>query len=296
MVRSARNFSAVMQKIILGTVQLGIDYGINNLTGKPGAEEAYNILQVAWDNGLRVLDTADAYGEAQRIIGHYHKQTGNHFVVNSKFKSNRLSIEEQLDKILDELGIKTLNIYFYHDFQDFTNSPDLLTDLNNLRKKGKFKKIGLSVYDKSEMELAINTPAIDVIQLPFNLFDNINERGRLLVKAKENKKTVQIRSVYLQGLFFKSPETLPPKLVPLKNYLVKINEIAQQLHLSIEELAIGYVVQQPLIDEIIIGVENVRQLKNNIELFSNHYSPALIGEVNKIEIAEQQLLYPKNWN
>ena len=107
---------------------------------------------------------------------------------------------------------------------------------------------------------------------------------------------MQVRSVYLQGLFFKSPETLPEKLVPLKSYLVKINQIAKHLHLSIEELAIGYVVQQPLIDEIIIGVENVRQLKSNIELFSNHYSPVLIEEINKIKIAERQLLYPKNWN
>ena len=286
-----------MQKLILGTVQLGIDYGINNFTGKPCIDEAHQILQVAWDNDLRVLDTASAYGDSQSIIGQYHQQTGNHFLVNSKFTGTSIPVEEQLDKILVELELETLNIYFCHDFKDFTNNPDLLMILNGLRKKkGKFKKIGLSVYDKSEMELAINTPEIDVIQLPFNLFDNINERGDLLAKAKENEKTIQVRSIFLQGLFFKSPEDLPSKLLALKPYIVKVNDIAKNLHLSIEELAIGYVVQQPLIDEIIIGVENVQQLKRNIELFSNHYSPVIIEEVNKIKMVDEQLLYPKNWN
>ncbi|MEP6616492.1 MAG: aldo/keto reductase [Ginsengibacter sp.] len=284
-----------MQKLILGTVQLGIDYGINNINGKPAIEEAFQILNTAWVNNIHTLDTADAYGNAQDIIGKYHQRSGNRFTINSKFKGTT-PVEVQLDKILDELQVDNLEVYFYHDFNDFISNETLLTELNKLKAKGKASKIGLSVYENEQMEMAINNSAIDVIQLPFNLFDNTNERGNLLTRAKENGKTIQVRSVYLQGLFFKAPGTLSPKLLPLNPYLVMINEMAKDFNLSVEELAMAYVIQQPLIDEIIIGVENSMQLLRNIELFTKDYSRDITEAVNNIKIPEEKLLYPKNWN
>jgi aryl-alcohol dehydrogenase-like predicted oxidoreductase len=120
-------------QLILGTVQLGMNYGINNLSGKPPLEESFEILNTAWDNGLRVLDTADVYGEAQLIIGKYHQQSNHRFMVNSKFKKSSLSVDQQLDKILEELQTDNLNIFFYHDFNDFVTNPDLFPGLLKLK-------------------------------------------------------------------------------------------------------------------------------------------------------------------
>lgn len=283
-------------KIILGTVQLGVKYGINNNDGKPSKEMAFSILDYAWKNGVEILDTADVYGDAQAIIGEYHLSTNNIFKVNSKFKGNSLPVEIQIEKILNELNIPKLNVYFYHSFQDFINYPDWLNELVQLKREGKFDKIGLSVYENSELELAVSNPNIDVIQLPFNLFDNMNERGELLKKAKENNKTIQIRSVYLQGLFFKDIASLPVKLEPLAKHLNTIHSIASENKISIEQLAFAYVMLQSQIDEIIIGVENQNQLIENIELFSKKYDKSIVEEINKIQIKEKELLYPKNWN
>ena len=61
------------KNIILGTVQFGINYGINNHSGKPTDSQVFEILETAWDNGVNTLDTADAYGEAIRIISSYHQ-------------------------------------------------------------------------------------------------------------------------------------------------------------------------------------------------------------------------------
>ena len=120
-------------KIILGTVQLGVKYGINNNDGKPSKEMAFSILDYAWKNGVEILDTADVYGDAQAIIGEYHLSTNNIFKVNSKFKGNSLPVEIQIEKILNELNIPKLNVYFYHSFQDFVNYPDLLNELVKLK-------------------------------------------------------------------------------------------------------------------------------------------------------------------
>ena len=61
-------------KLILGTVQFGLKYGINNTIGKPKKNEVLNLLKFAYNSGIRVLDTAEAYGNAHQLIGNYHKK------------------------------------------------------------------------------------------------------------------------------------------------------------------------------------------------------------------------------
>ena len=61
-------------KILLGTAQLGLNYGINNKDGKPSVESSIEILSAAYDNNIRFLDTAEAYGDAHEVIGNFHKQ------------------------------------------------------------------------------------------------------------------------------------------------------------------------------------------------------------------------------
>ena len=63
----------MFDKLILGTVQLGVDYGINNEIGKPSIADALSILEYAYKKKIRFLDTAEAYGDAQKIIGKPNK-------------------------------------------------------------------------------------------------------------------------------------------------------------------------------------------------------------------------------
>ena len=53
-------------KLILGTVQFGLDYGINNKLGKPNFKQSCEILSKAFDNGITTLDTAEAYGRCSQ--------------------------------------------------------------------------------------------------------------------------------------------------------------------------------------------------------------------------------------
>ena len=63
-------------RLVLGTVQLGLDYGIANENGKPTQDQATAIIQKAWDNGIREFDTAQAYVTIENVLGIALKKLG----------------------------------------------------------------------------------------------------------------------------------------------------------------------------------------------------------------------------
>lgn len=283
-------------KLILGTVQFGLDYGINNSIGKPNIGEIHKILDFAISSGIEILDTADAYGNASEIIGSYFNEKGSVFKVNTKFKGGDKSLVEQLQGSLSVLNLAQVDTYFFHSFEDFKSNKAYLTELVLLKESGLIRNIGLSVYDNLEFEKAIITKEIDVIQFPFNLLDNFHQRGQLIKLAKFKGKQLQIRSAFLQGLFFKNLDGLSSTLSPLRPYLIEIKKIAKELGVEMEHLALSYALQQPEIDYVIIGVDNLEQLQRNIKLIKIPISNEIIETINKINVKETKLLYPKNWN
>jgi aryl-alcohol dehydrogenase-like predicted oxidoreductase len=65
-------------KLALGTVQFGLNYGINNAKGTPATEELSSILNTAAANGINYLDTASGYGDAESRLSWY-EQVQYHF-------------------------------------------------------------------------------------------------------------------------------------------------------------------------------------------------------------------------
>lgn len=283
-------------KLILGTVQFGLNYGINNSNGKPSESQVFEMLDFAYQNDIDTLDTADAYGDAIDIIGRYHKsRTHINFKINSKFQLRDNLLSEKLDLSLKILDVKFINTYFFHDFKDYKNNNSIFETLNKFKIENKIKKIGISIYDNFQLQEVINDPRIDVIQLPYNLLDNYNIRGSLLEKAKKNKKEIQVRSVFLQGLFLKELNSIPKKINNLKPYLVKISEISNHFSISIDKLALQYALSEKNIDNVIIGSDNISQLKKNIKFSNEKLDITTLEEVNKIQVIETDLLFPYNW-
>ena len=61
----------------LGTVQLGLNYGINNKSGMPTEAKSFEILDTARESGVTVLDTSNDYGESEAVIGRYLRAYGD---------------------------------------------------------------------------------------------------------------------------------------------------------------------------------------------------------------------------
>ena len=256
-------------KLILGTVQFGLNYGINNTSGKPDEKRVHSILDEAFEKGIRLLDSAEAYGDAHELIGSYHALSQNKFDLITKYSSSRRDLPEDIIERV-KFDIQTLNCtslysYMFHSFTDFKNHFDVFKgSIAQLKKEGLIKKIGVSVYTNNELEELLNFDEVELVQLPFNLLDNNSKRAAFIKKAKQKGMEVHTRSAFLQGLFFKKQNELPVNLHKLGPYLSVLNTIAAENQMDITDLALNYALQQINIDHVLIGVDTIEQLKNNL--------------------------------
>lgn len=287
-------------KIILGTVQFGLDYGINNSSGKPSDEQIKKILDYAGSSGIRILDTAEAYGDSQTRIGDYHKTSNVTFDIITKYTRSRNDLPDNLiDRVknnLKQLGVKKLYCYMFHNFHDYSLLlTEFKDELTYLKSSGLVDRIGVSLHSNEEIERVILDPSIDLIQLPFNLLDNSYQRKEILQMAKRRGLEIHTRSVFLQGLFFKDSFEENMKLKILRDYLTPIFESIHSEERN--DLALNYAYRKDFIDGILLGVDNVYQLKNNLEIIksSNVINMTIFDEIDQIKVKETNLLNPVNW-
>lgn len=157
-------------KLILGTVQFGLNYGINNTSGKPDEKRVHSILDEAFEKGIRLLDSAEAYGDAHELIGSYHALSQNKFDLITKYSSSRRDLPEDLIARV-KFDIQTLNCtclyaYMFHSFTDFkTYFETFKGGIEQLKKEGLIKKMGVSVYTNNELEELLNFDAVELVQL-----------------------------------------------------------------------------------------------------------------------------------
>lgn len=286
-----------MSKIILGSAQFGLNYGINNEKGKVQFNEAIRVFDFALENGIRTIDTAALYGNAHEVIGEYHKIAGGQkFDIITKFPHtfDIQNANKIIDSYLIQLGVDAIEVLMFHSFKSLKERLDELVDgLDNLKGK-KVKKIGVSIYTNEDFEAASEISFIDVIQFPYNLLDNWSLRGEHMKKAKARNKTLHARSVFLQGLFFMPLNPNNKVVSALLNELTVLKKIATENCQSIESIALNYVHNNEYIDALIFGVDNLEHLKKNL-LSINSLDKKLISEINNIKITNFDLINPSKW-
>jgi aryl-alcohol dehydrogenase-like predicted oxidoreductase len=286
-------------KLILGTVQFGLNYGVNNSAGKPSKENIKSILDSAYNSGIQLLDTAEAYGDSQNKIGEYHNNSTNKFNVITKFSSNTegfsLNIIERVYNNLKILDVDKLYCYMFHSFDDFNKYFEKYRkDLLTLKRDGIINNIGVSLYSNDELESVLKFNEITLVQLPFNLLDNNNKRGNIIKKAKAKGIEIHTRSAFLQGLFFKNTSEFTVKIKPLEPYLNLLNDLCDEDY-KMNDLALNYVCNQKNIDKVLIGVDNVHQLESNILSEKKNIKKELTNSIEAIDVEEIKLLNPSNW-
>lgn len=287
-----------MSKLILGTVQMGTDYGVNNLSGKISKAESFDIFHLAKENDIHLLDTAEVYGDAHQLIGSFHKENPNQkFDIITKIPSNTKNIKEKVLNYLKELNVGIIFTLMFHSFETLMASPFLLEEIFQLKREKYIQKIGVSVYTKEEVEKVAKIQEIEVVQMPFNLLDNHSQRGKQIALLKENGKTIHTRSSFLQGLFFADIQNPQKEITKaLLNELKLIQEIANEEKCSINELAIAYCIQQENLDGILFGVDSLQQLEQNIQSSKFRLSANSLQTIDQILIKNTDLLNPTLWN
>lgn len=272
-------------KVGLGSVQFGIPYGVSNNHGQTTSEEVTKILNYANKSGIKFIDTASAYGNAEAVLGFNDL---NNFKIISKFmpQEENNSISFQLKTSLEKLNVDSLYGYLAHRPPSLLDNQKQWEELLVLKQENKVKKIGFSLNEPKELDLLLNNGIMpDLIQVPYNYFDN--RFKDILIDLKSKGCEIHTRSAFLQGLFFSDIQKLPSFFDEVKKYIIEL-----QINLSdnLSGALLKYVLSLDFVDVVIIGVENEKQLKCNLK---------------NIEVAENlvpmnlnysdSILMPSNW-
>ena len=269
--------SVQLQKLVLGTAQLGLDYGINNQSGQPTREQAISILDFAYQQGITAFDTAYAYGDAEMIIGEFlnSRGLGDQAKVITKLKPEILTgfsgnpqalIEANLKESLSRLKRDYVDGYLIHAPASYVRDDKLVGILSDFKKSGLVKNIGVSIYEAEDAIYAAKVKEIDYIQIPYNIFDQRLNKTDFFTIAKRNGVKIFARSPFLQGLFLMPDDQIPLSLAKAKVYLKEMDQIIQRYGLTRKQAALLFSYNDDNIDYVVFGVDNAAQLDELISI------------------------------
>lgn len=293
-------------KLCLGTVQFGMDYGVQG-AHKPSQEIVDNILNKAIENRIYHFDTAAVYGNAEELIGSYFFRKGyqrqkivsklaaNVFVGQPKKKWKDIVLRNVM-KSLKSLNVSSLEAYLFHNAAYIFDS-DAVNALHSVVKEGLARHIGVSVYSPSEAMKALEYQEMDVIQIPYNIFDRRLDKCGFFKDAEKRGVEVYARSSLLQGLALMKPEFLPENMKFASKYLRRFHTTCESYGISPLEAAIGFVGNHRKIDYVVFGVDSEEQLKEYISMRDRSIPDKLLKSLElEFEVVEEKLVNPTLWN
>lgn len=294
-------------ELCLGTVQFGMDYGIKGQK-QPSVEQAVDMLDYATQNGINTIDTANAYGSAEDVVGAFlEKKTiaRDKLFIVSKFRPNLLDdvgqdkyyeiMRNNLENTLSRLHTDYLDSYLLHSAR-YIFDDEIIDTLNRLKADGLAERVGVSVYEPEEAKKCIERPNVDFMQLPYSIFDQRMEKAGVFEYAKNNNIQIHSRSAFIQGLILMEEDEIPPFLSKAKPIVRKISLLCNRHGISRIALAMNYVKQQSRISHLVFGVDNIEQLMENIKLFEEDISVAVVDDIAKeFRNIEADIVMPSLW-
>jgi aryl-alcohol dehydrogenase-like predicted oxidoreductase len=298
MFRLNHNRVPISESFALGTVQLGIRYGIANVAGRPNATLASEIVAEAYRQGVRYFDTAQDYGESEAILGRAFTAFG--IAANTRVitkLSGRVVgtrdmslVKHSIEASLRSLKVESLWALLLHDEMQLDQLNSRLFDtLRQANADGQLQRLGVSVYAPERALQALETEAIDVIQVPANIFDHRMRRAGVFKRAHEFGKFVFVRSVYLQGLALLEPDLVPTAIPGAYEAVSAFADFCEREGVSRKRFAADHIRWMAPGFPLVIGAESIDQLIENCDTVTSDPLP------DDLHIAWQELcLYERS--
>lgn len=293
-------------RLVLGTAQLGMPYGIANTTGKPDMATATKIISMALDNGIAEFDTAQAYGTSEEVLGSVFKRLGvsNRVKIISKLQPdlpwrNFRKIREALVRSLKNLGTNKLDGLMLHqeallDIWDQGLGEVLLKCRD---KEPWFRRIGVSVYSPQRAVQALENKHLEMVQIPSNILDRRFENIGVFKIARNSGKTVYVRSIFLQGLLLMNKENLCGVMKKAEPILKHIEDLSSKFGISRQHLAMGYAQYAYPDAKLVIGAETPRQVEENLTIWGRPYPLDIVSDIQqRFKHVDEKILNPSFWN
>ena len=273
------------------------------------------IIERAQEFGINFIDTADVYsdGESERIIGQAISGNEDYWHIGTKVgvRSDQTpeglgrpeKVIEACEKSLKRLGIEVIDLYQLHNFDPETPLEDTLGAILHLKNEGKIRAFGISNYDEDEL---------------FQLIDAIHEFDDLKCVTLQNPYNPLAREAELEiipaclkaGISFipynvlargvltgkyKKGMEIPKDSRAASSESVKagltddvlscvseLENLASNFGMSLVEMVLGYMIQQPGVITLPIGIRTIEQLEENVRGVCMTLSDTLCYKIEEI--------------
>lgn len=279
------------KRFIIGSANFTQKYGVDTI--KVNSYEIKKILDTAKKNNIYELDTAEAYLKDKNIF----KKIDKKFYFSSKISPNnkwtslefcQIKIEEHLNNLNNNM-IQTLLL---HDEKIlFTkNGKKIFRNLEDLKKKQYFQKIGISIYSTDYLNYIVSNYDLDVVQCPYNVLDQRILNTGWFDKLKSLNIETHVRSIFLQGL-------LVNKSIHKKKYFKQWQKQISQWFVWLENNKISpidYCLSDLLncdFDKIIIGINSFDGLKKILNFKKINIKKNFLN----LKINDLTLIDPRKW-
>ena len=258
-------------QLCLGTVQFGLPYGITNQNGQVAEAEVCKILNHAAASHIELLDTAQAYGTAENVLARCWPTNAPRRLISKLPKGlPPESWEQTLMKSLQRLQVSKLDCYLVHCAADLVamDGGALLDWLEGLRERGIVDRIGVSIYEGSDLD-GLPLERLQLVQLPLSVYNQQLVRDGTIDRLLEKGIAIHARSVFLQGLLLQSSQNWPNHLsIAFRSHHAHWLKHLDEKDMSPIVAALGFVSSFKAVEAVLIGVDSKSELVQILQAWS----------------------------
>jgi len=287
-----------------GSVEIGQNYGIYipGDYGKPDEKNAIRLIEMAIDSGINLFDTAASYGDSEKILGRAIGSHPNCYIATKvnipPEGSNSLKfISASINQSLHNLNREYLDIIQVHNATlTVINKTNIIEILLKLRKEGKIRFIGASVYESENAMGVINADCFDVLQIAYNILDQ-RMADKVIPSAAQSGIGIFSRSAYFKGVLTAKAEHLPKSCLPLKKASAKVKDVLNMSKWEeLTSFALRFCLSTKGINSVLVGIRTPEELKFAVEAEKTGILPkAIFNRLLKLGIEDKFWLNPVNW-
>lgn len=295
-------------KIELGTANFGLDYGITNIKGQLPEETIIDILDLASRIGIKKLDTANSYGDSQKILSKLHAKYNFKICTKISVAQDNLTgirlhefLDQEVEQSLKQLGVDSLSRVLIHNPRKILSNQveDIIQWANKKKSSGLISQFGLSVYEEEELDKQF-LGNIDTVQLPLSIYNQECIDSGFIKKLGEYKCSICARSLFLQGLILQRSHEWPNKISEqFRLHHAEYEAREWESYKDINEFFIAasfkIALETPGIKSVVIGITSIKELMQITNTLQNCYDKLPYDELRSMKWNKVSELDPRFW-
>jgi aryl-alcohol dehydrogenase-like predicted oxidoreductase len=270
-------------------------------------DEAFALMDAAWEQGIDHFDTADAYGggRSERMIGSWMQTRGVRPMITTKTYNPMDAgadhglaperIVRQLESSLDRLGADYVDLYLAHEFDPDVPLAETFAAFEELARAQRIRAYGVSNFDGAQLAAALEAGTPEAIQNEHSLLARGDEAEVLPLCEREQVAYLVFSPLaggwltgkYRRGEPFPAgsrmtqrPEPYAPFLSdPTFDRLERFAQLAGEDGRSMAGTALAWLLADPRVTQVVVGPGRPEHLEPVREALERPLSPAQREEI-----------------